>query len=364
MHSFVSPLFRASSRQLPAKINCPSVPISGQCFQTSMRLPKIILYLAVCFISSVLVGQQKMFDPGTQAICQQVKDVAVPSADLPTAEEKKDLAGCRSQDLYFGLGATKDPVKARKCAFAEIDRGVSDLDIAGRAILAMLYANAQGVDRNLDLAMKFSCEVQGSPGDVAGNIHELARFKEAKYNGTNFSFCDHSSGRHLYEQCVALDDRFDKIKREARLADITKSWSPENKRAFAELRKAADAFFTDRCGSEFGTETTQVQERAFLENDFIARLQQLERGEFPKFTAADLQKSETRLNDDLGKIQAKGSIYQGQITAQGVNKTEKAWQAYKNAWIAFGRKKYPNVQAVSWQTWFTEDRAVMLEKML
>jgi hypothetical protein len=70
------------------------------------------------------------------------------------------------------------------------------------------------------------------------------------------------------------------------------------------------------------------------------------------------------LNDDLGKIQAKGSIYQGQITAQGVNKTEKAWQAYKNAWIAFGRKKYPRVQAVSWQTWFTEDRAVMLEKML
>ena len=105
----------------------------------------------------------------------------------------------------------------------------------------MIYTNAQGVDRNMDLAIKFSCEVQGSPSDVAGNVHELARFKEAKYNGTNFNFCDHSSGRHLYEQCAALDDRFDKIKREAKLAEITKSWSPENKRAFADLRKAADA---------------------------------------------------------------------------------------------------------------------------
>src|SRR5438270_10399925 len=99
-----------------------------------MRLQKFILPLAMCSISPLLFGQKPMFDPGTQAICEKVKDVAVPSADLPTAEEKKDLAGCRSQDLYFGLDAAKDPVKARKCAFTEIDRGVTELDIAGRTI--------------------------------------------------------------------------------------------------------------------------------------------------------------------------------------------------------------------------------------
>jgi len=79
-----------------------------------MQISKSILCLAVCFISSALFCQTPMFDPGTQAVCQKVKDVAVPSAARPTADESKDLAGCRSQDLYFGLGAPRDSVMARK----------------------------------------------------------------------------------------------------------------------------------------------------------------------------------------------------------------------------------------------------------
>ncbi len=330
-----------------------------------MRLSRAILFVAASLgFSSTVFCQTGIFDPSTQALCQQVKDVAVPPSDVPASDEIKNLSGCRSQDFYFGLGADLDPVKARKCAFAEIEHGANDLDIAGRSILAMIYANAQGVDRNMDLAIKFTCEVKGSPGDVAGNVHELVRYKEAKYNGTGFSFCDHSSGRRLYEQCAALDDRFEKIKREARLTEITKSWSSRDKSAFAALRKAADNFFTDRVTSEFDTATTQVQERALLENDFIAKLEQLERSELPRFSPSDLHKSEDKLKTDLAKVQERGSFSQGQITAQGVNNTEKTWQAYKEAWIVFGKKKYPKVNVVSWNTWLTEDRVVMLEKLI
>jgi hypothetical protein len=107
-----------------------------------------------------------------------------------------------------------------------------------------------------------------------------------------------------------------------------------------------------------------VQERAFLERDFIAKLEQLERGEFPRFTAADLQKSQGKLKADLDKVQAKGSFMQGQISAEAVNKAEKTWQVYKEAWITFGKKKYPKVTAVSWNTWLTEDRVVMLDRLL
>ena len=330
-----------------------------------MRISTTILFLVsglVC--STTAFGQAGMFDPGTQALCAKVKDVAVPAADLPTAAEIKNLTDCRSQDLYFGLGGSKDSVKARKCAFAEIEHGVSDLDMRGRAILAMIYANAQGVDRNMDLAIKLSCEVAGSPGDVAGNVHELARYRDGKYDGARFSFCDHSSGRHLYEQCAALDDRFDKIKREDKLVEITRSWSTQDKKAFAALRNAADAFFSDRVAGEFDTATTQVQERAFLENDFIDKLEKLERGEFPQFSADDLEKSEDNLKVDLKKVQDRGSFSQGQITSQAVFKAEKSWLAYKEAWTVFGKKKYPRVTAVSWNTWLTEDRVVMLDKLI
>lgn len=329
-----------------------------------MRILKAAFLLTTLVCSTVLFCQTNSFDPGTQAICQKVQELAVPPADLPTADELKTLADCRSQDLYFGLGVAKDPVKARKCAFSEIDRKVNDLDIAGRSILAMIYANAQGVDRNMDLAIKFSCEIHGMPGDIAGNIHELARYRDGHFSGDNYSACDHSSGRHSYEQCAALEDRFDKVKREAKIAAITKAWSAQDKKAFETFRIAADAFFTDRCANEFDTATTQVQERAFLENDLIDKLEQLERGEFPKFSPADLKAAESKLQADLEKVQARGSFSQGQITADGVNKTEKTWQAYKAAWITFGKKKYPKVTVADWNAWLTGDRVVMLEKFI
>ena len=74
----------------------------------------------------------------------------------------------------------------------------------------------------MDLAIKFSCEVQDRPAMSPATLTSWPALKRRHYHGTNFSFCDHSSGRHLYEQCAALDDRFDKIKREDKLAEITK----------------------------------------------------------------------------------------------------------------------------------------------
>jgi hypothetical protein len=329
-----------------------------------MRPIRAIFFLAAMFACSTAVFcQTAMFDAGTQAICDKVKDVAVPPSDVPSADEMKGLAGCRSQELYFGWEAPQDPVKARKCAFAEINRGANDLDIAGRSVLAMIYANALGVDRNMDLAIKFTCAVQGSPADVAGNVHELARYRDGHYNGVHFNFCDHSSGRRLYEQCAAMDERSEKIGREAKLAKITENWSAENKRAFATFRKAADAFYSDRVANEFDTGTTQVQERAFLERDLMEKLEQLESGELPKYSTEDLKKAEDKLGTDLAKVQKQGSFSQGQITAQGINKTQKTWEAYKNAWITFGKKKYPKVDTVSWNTWLIEDRVVMLNKL-
>jgi hypothetical protein len=359
------PLSGLSAERQKQTFAIPSQSVDNVLRQTlTMRSTRALSFLAVILAcSTALFGQTATFDAGTQAICNKVKDVAVPPADVPSPYEMKALNGCRSNELYFGWEKPKDPVKARKCAFAEIERGANDLDIAGRAVLAMIYANASGVDRNLDLAIKFTCAVQGSSADVAGNIHELARYRDGHDDAVHFNFCDHSSGRHLYEQCVALDERSDRIGREAKLASITESWSPAEKRAFVAFRKAADAFYSDRVANEFDTGTTQVQERAFLERGLIEQLEQLERGELPKFTRTDEQASEEKLNTVMAKVQKQGSFSQGQITAQGINKTQRTWEAYKAAWITFGKKRYPKVDAMSWNTWLIEDRLVMLNKL-
>ena len=59
---------------------------------------------------------------------RSVKDVELPAADQPTPAEEKALAKCVSADLYFGFGQPADPVKARKCAYAEIDRDAKAAD--------------------------------------------------------------------------------------------------------------------------------------------------------------------------------------------------------------------------------------------
>jgi len=50
------------------------------------------------------------------------QDIELPAGDRPTPAEEMALAKCVSVDIYYGFGETADPVKARKCAYAEMDR--------------------------------------------------------------------------------------------------------------------------------------------------------------------------------------------------------------------------------------------------
>src|SRR5215475_7565406 len=91
-------------------------------------LPALLLVCASC----LGFCQNELSDPASKQICASVKDVQLPAADRPTAAEAKTLSKCSSVDLYFGFGQPADPVKARKCAYAEIDRGDKDI-LGGKA---------------------------------------------------------------------------------------------------------------------------------------------------------------------------------------------------------------------------------------
>ncbi|HEX7288310.1 MAG TPA: hypothetical protein VF532_19140, partial [Candidatus Angelobacter sp.] len=198
--------------------------------------------LALVLVPVGAFSQNALSDPGALKLCAEVKDVALPATDRPTAEETKALAACVSQELYFGFDKTPDPVAARKCAFLEMDRGNNE-PFAGKTILMMVYANGKGVARNLDLALKLGCEVPGAAGDVAGRVHELERYKQANWSGESFSVCDHSADRHMYGECAILDYRFDHLEREKTLDAMAAKFTPAQKKAFQALRHEAAAFF-------------------------------------------------------------------------------------------------------------------------
>jgi len=331
------------------------------------EIPAFALLLALLplvLLSSAAFCQTAITDPGAIQICASVKDVQLPTGDRPTAAEENALTSCASVDAYFGFDGAVDPVKARKCAYAEIDRGARP-PIAGKAILMMVYANGKGVARNFDVALKLACSIGDAPGDAAGRIHQLDRLKKANWTGNNFSICDHSSGRELYEQCATLQERFDKRERDSQFNQLTSSWSGPQVKAFHTFRSEAEKFYQVQAGNAVNLESTfEVQEETFLLNGLLTSLQQFERGDLPKYSAAEFRKAEVEESAAYARTQTGKEARWGTVTRAGVSRSEEEWRRYCDAWIAFGKKRYPAVTEQSWKTWLAMERTTMLNRLL
>jgi hypothetical protein len=320
--------------------------------------------LAIFVWATVSLAQNPITDPSAQQICATVKDADPRASDRPTAAEEKALAGCSSLDAYFGFGQPADPVKARKCAFAELDRHDNTL-LGGKAILMMVYANGKGAQRNFDVALKLACTLGDAPGDAAGRVHQLDRLKTMNWAGQNFSVCDHSSGRELYEQCAILSEHFDKIERDQKFNDLIANWTPAQQKAFHSFMLEADRFFKVQARNGINLEGTfEVQEEAFLRNNLLSSLQQLEGGELPKYSAEDVQRAEAAEHAAYERTQNGNTTRWGTVTRESAKISEEAWRRYSGAWIAFARHRYPNVSDRDWKAWLDEDRVVAFNRFL
>jgi len=324
-----------------------------------MHILKLILF--VCMAVPILMAQSKITDPMSQRLCAEAKNTALPAEDRPTPDESKALANCVSEDLYFGFGRPADPVTARKCAYAEMDRGETRT-FSGKTILTMVYANGKGANRNLDVAIKLACELNGAPDDLAGTIRQLARYKQAHWTGNSFTVCDHSAARFMYEQCAILDDRFDSLARRKKIEAITSKWSAADQKAFQSLQQVAEKFFQLHAGKERDLNgTVLVHEQAFMERQFIEMLETLERGELPDFSPEAARKADADMNAAYSAVVNGSTKEWGTVTVEGIRQTQQAWLPYRDAWVQFGKKKYPKVTPESWKAWITQQRIPMLE---
>ena len=114
------------------------------------KIHNFLLFIFLAGFRCRVLPRLQISDPGAKQMCASVKDVELPAADRPTpAEERRIGKAAPRSMLYFGFGRPADPVKARKCAYAEIDRDAK-APIGGKAILMMVYANGKGVPRNFD----------------------------------------------------------------------------------------------------------------------------------------------------------------------------------------------------------------------
>lgn len=306
--------------------------------------------------------------PAVKGSCEQVKNVELPANDRPSSEERKALANCVSADLYFGFGQPVNPVKARECAYLELMRG-DDLMFGDRTVLMMVYANGKGATRNFDVALKLACEIGGAPAEIQYRVQHLERLKQEHWTGESFNVCDDITSGFMEGACAGLHERFNKQKRQAKLNAIVAQWTPEEQRAFQAFQPAANKFFATRADNEVdlsgtGRAAFEIEEQASLEDGLVATLQKFERGELPRFSAAQFNKADAAMNSAYARIQKTLGFTPGTVTADQIGQTQRSWVEYREAWVKFGEKKYPGVSPESWQTWLTQERTKMLEDFL
>ena len=328
-----------------------------------------ILFLAVINLAPVCAFAYDDNATGWETVCKQAEHVSVPELDRPTVPEKKTLTNCSSRDLYYGLGKPVDPDKARKCAYLEAERDNGEI-FSGYAMLATIYANGKGANRNLDLAIKFACKLDmtGAIEDKYRVLH-LAELKQKGWKGDDFSICDDITSGFMQGACADIEARFAEAKRTKILAKLVKAWNEKDKAAFKKFEQYFERFVKARVDNEVdlsgtGRAAFQFEEETKLRDDLAISIEKFEKREFPAYTADQLITADKELNDLYSTIQRSKTPSWGTSTKEGIKSTQRTWLKYRDSWVAFAQQKYPDVSADSWRTWLTRNRVAMLKEIL
>ena len=276
--------------------------------------------------------------------CRKWANVPIPARDAGTAPQQ-----CDAQALYD----RHDFAAARQCAYREHDKGV----------LMMLYANGEGVARNIPLARRFACEYESAPAEVSGRLEHLDAIASGK-DRKPMDICDDITSGMMMGYCAAREGDAVRTQRETRWMSLQSSWTPTQHGALAEMRKAAKAYFDSVSREETdmsGTARGMMAENAYdaLDKALLADVEHFEHGKFPNARAQDFAVADRALNVTYKKVLtrlAKSDGPYGTITADGVRTTQRLWLGYRDAWVRFAAARHPAVPADAWRAWLTRDR--------
>jgi len=334
------------------------------------------LLLSLALAATLAPGAAQRWDWGdvkddygmeaSKALCRQVKGREPPASDRPSAAEAAALKGCDSEKLYYGIGMPADPVKARKCAFIEADKG-DEVVFGGRTMLMTIYANGRGAERNLDVAIHLACGIEGAPAESDGRVLHLAGMR-SKAADDAFDYCDDITSGLAMGYCEAHAATAEGAKRDAAWARLTAGWSPAEKQALARVRTAHKAFAEAHSGGELDLSGTARGAIAIAAEEkqaaaLLAMVRQLEARRAPAFDHARYLAADAALNAAYRKQLASvaGDRGPGAPTRQGIREAQRAWIAYRDAFLAFAAIRYPKVPRESLAAWLTQERTKMWE---
>jgi uncharacterized protein YecT (DUF1311 family) len=362
------------------------------CIERAMRSFSYLAILLAVQLPPVLAIPQGDVDSlaaHEDAACDAAQRVPIPAADLPSPADRLRLAKCSPYELYDGdpkdtKGLTPNVVDARKCAFLRRDANSSataavssseDMDSDEPLdTLAMIYANGKGVPRNLDLALRFVCEEDPGAGLRSEQVRRLMRI-EAESTPVDFD--------GLCEVAPRIDPRSVRCYRKdlipkwqeyhRRFSAFTSGWSERERQALVVLADAEDKlFWLDR--PEYDSPHNldgQIEGGYESAESLLEALEQVAKHP-PRFTLGEYKKADVELNATYRKaLQAahlnqadKEGLPASEYGEMKIRQAERAWLAYREAWVAFGAVKWPLVSADSWRAWLTLQRSEELKALV
>jgi len=325
-------------------------------------------HLSCLLLAALAAGSVHAAGPSPEAECAALGKLAYPAADRPGAAQQAALASCDAPALYYGIRQPRDFVKARHCAFTP-DKD-DDVFSKKAGVLMMLYANGQGVQRNLQLAKKAACSAGGAPAELSGRLAHLAELAPGKSEaGKPIDFCDDITSGMMMGYCSSLGAAKGDVKREREIAAIAAKFKPNERAAFSRLLNSLSRFVEARGGNEVDLSGTArgamvVEEEDAQKDAFLAALQAFERGKLPRFSAAQDQAIDRELNTVYVQLRRLPAQEYTTIKMADIQATQRIWLTYRDAWVEFGKLRYPAVPAHAWRAHFTQQRTAMLKALL
>jgi len=302
--------------------------------------------------------------PDVDSLCKRLEQLSLPSGDMPADSALPALATCNAESLYYGIGVPVDFDAARRCAYAEEAQKRAPV-VGGAAILMMVYANGNGVQKNFDLALHFTCRVGGAEAEIESRAARLWRAREGGQLREPFDLCDDITSGFMSGHCSAHRERVAAVGRNAGRSAATANMP---KRELSALLIAADRYFQTRSSDEVDQSGTLrasfgIEEQARLEDEFVAALEQLRSAAFPPTSAAPADISATLARIARCKHLAAMEPMAGAITRAGIRRTQARWLAYREAFIALALKLHPDQKREAFEIWLDQVRLRQLTEL-
>lgn len=210
------------------------------------------------------------------------------------------------------------------------------------------FANAWGVKKDPKRAIAFACRANTVPQQLIAQIQELTSGKYTPF--TPFLFCNHVTNDTDNANCVASINAQEEKRRSLWLYRLSEDYSDPVRKAYGQLSYAASVYFENHAKYETGG-TGASRQLAYLrlkeakQKDFFYQVQAMRVGQFPPsrkggYNPVPLDATlNARYHQIMKSVWPDPADHPGAVTKEGLLRTERAWVAYKAAWLNFAHSR-------------------------